>query len=103
MARYIDAEQAQLRIKSLCENYNIAYGNRYGGFGKEIARILENVPTADVQEVKHGEWIDNTKYLERVCSNCGREVVYQIIDGCWEYENYCPHCGATMDGKENEE
>lgn len=36
---------------------------------------------------------------EAVCSNCGREAVYQIIDGKWEFENFCPHCGAKMEGR----
>ncbi|MGN0476426.1 MAG: hypothetical protein ACI4HM_03710 [Ruminococcus sp.] len=33
---------------------------------------------------------------EAVCSLCGRKVVYQKIDGHWGFENFCPHCGATM-------
>lgn len=42
-----------------------------------------------------------SKDPEAVCSHCGREVVYQIIDGKWAFENFCPHCGAEMKG-ENE-
>lgn len=58
----------------------------------------EAPPTADVQEVRHAEWVlQENKHPEAVCSNCGREVVYQIVNNRWEFENYCPHCGAKMD------
>ncbi len=40
---------------------------------------------------------------EAYCSNCGREVVYQIIDNRYQFENFCPHCGAKMNGKDDEE
>ena len=53
---------------------------------------------ADVEEVKHGQWIEvddgvligNGKHIE--CSKCGT----------WRKDkqklNYCPNCGAKMDG-----
>lgn len=67
------------------------------GANKVIDRI-KAVPTADVQEVRHAEWVlQENKHPEAVCSNCGREVVYQIVNNRWEFENYCPHCGAKMD------
>lgn len=50
-----------------------------------------------------GEWIRQEKKNgrvspEAVCSNCGRDVEYQVIDGKWAFENYCSHCGAKMKG-----
>jgi uncharacterized OB-fold protein len=66
---------------------------------------IKEQPTADVAEVKHGEWVLNksktTGSTEAKCSVCGRDCVYQIINGVYEFENYCPHCGAKMD-KESE-
>ncbi len=65
---------------------------------KVFASAVINAPTADVQEVRHAEWVlQENKHPEAVCSNCGREVVYQIVNNRWEFENYCPHCGAKMD------
>ena len=60
---------------------------------------LINEPTADVVEVKHGEWIRPTKLADMMhdiphCSLCG-EVP------CDEGK-YCPNCGAKMDGGEAE-
>jgi ribosomal protein L37AE/L43A len=67
---------------------------------------MSKIPTADVVEVKHGYWVRQEKMVdgkvqaEAVCSNCGRDVVYQVIDNRWQFENYCPHCGTNMDGGE---
>ena len=53
--------------------------------------------TADVAEVKHGEWGDTgIKELDLIysgykCSECG-----DII--CGNMTNYCSECGAKMDG-----
>ena len=46
---------------------------------------------ADVVEVKHGEWIRHKENcLYNKCSICEKEH-------CRE-DNYCPNCGAKMDG-----
>lgn len=45
-----------------------------------------------------GEWIRQKGRPEAICSKCGREVVYQVIDNKWAFENFCPHCGAKMKG-----
>ena len=64
----------------------------------------------EVAEVKHGYWkvitygavsMYDSDYLSIECSECGteydREAVRNIQDSddCFEY---CPHCGAKMDG-----
>ena len=51
---------------------------------------------ADFVEVKRGEWVRQKGRPEAICSGCGREVVYQIIDNKWRFENFCPYCGADM-------
>lgn len=51
---------------------------------------------ADFVDVKHGVWVRQKGRPEAICSECGREVVYQIIDNKWRFENFCPHCGADM-------
>lgn len=69
----------------------------------EIILILNNVPTADVVEVKHGEWKqcfeDWRKQIEGdECSACG----FQHYGTSISNYNYCPNCGAKMDLKEGE-
>ena len=54
---------------------------------------LEDVPVADVVEVKHGKWIHDYNNVYG-CSEClGRETMSPK-----KLKNYCPNCGAKMDG-----
>lgn len=72
-------------------------------FSEYIANNTKNepVPTADVQEVKHGDWlkpgndpIDNKQWI---CSECkGLTETAYYCGHC--YYNYCPNCGTRMDG-----
>lgn len=54
--------------------------------------VLDHVPTADVEKVRHGEWEGNGDFF--LCSACSNYAGY-------EYD-YCPYCGAKMDGKQEE-
>jgi hypothetical protein len=63
---------------------------------------IEKLPAADVVPVRHGQWIvSRTDYgwnsaefpTHCKCSLCGREIPYQ------DQDNYCPNCGAEMDGE----
>lgn len=65
---------------------------------------IESIPTADVEEVKHGEW----KHECLECSVCKRNIS-EIYDadsymayGIEDELKYCPYCGAKMDGGETE-
>lgn len=75
------------------------YGNPTITFD-EVIMLITEVPAADVVEVIHGEWIDvpypnNPNWEPRKrCFICGRFVRRKT-------ENYCPDCGAKMDGKGN--
>ena len=57
------------------------------------AEAVKEQPTADVAEVRHGKWSKNGN--GRDCSICGFK--YYANGGLF---NYCPKCGAKMDGKE---
>ena len=57
---------------------------------------MYEIPTADVAEVRHGRWIEQEKYTFGVmydCSICDN----RILDNGHSW-NYCPNCGAKMDG-----
>ena len=60
-----------------------------------IRGVVANAPTADVVEVRHGEWLfhdtDENDMTIVKCSECGRKRYFGA--------NYCPNCGAKMDGK----
>ena len=55
-----------------------------------------DAPAADVAPVRHGRWIEKDKYTFGVmydCSICDN----RILDNGHSW-NYCPNCGAKMDG-----
>ena len=51
-------------------------------------------PTADVAPVRHGHWIECNYGLTFECSKCKYPTEYSLTD-------YCPNCGAKMDGDKN--
>lgn len=68
------------------------------------AKLLNQFPAADVVPVRHGRWINvcGDRESPRQCSECLQDFDY--IDGiCYlvsgqRLPNYCPICGAKMDG-----
>ena len=56
--------------------------------------IVETMPSVDAEEVIHAEWQLNNLNGFKVydCSNCGIHM-----ECTWDY---CPNCGARMDGDE---
>ena len=76
------------------------------GWNDAIDAIIENAPTADVVEVKHGMWIEyNYPGAECVyCSKCKEEYYPDdLLLGANDYPNFCPHCGAKMDGGKDDD
>ena len=87
MARYIDAEKI---------NFSIIKND----FDRARAKVMVMAtPTADVEAVRHGEWTreENPFFLGGVgrCSLCGYAyLIGTMVNG----SEYCPNCGAKMDG-----
>ncbi len=69
---------------------------------EEIILALQGKHTADdVRKVEHGHWHlinSDVGWNDFICSVCKSEV---ILDEDIIYD-YCPNCGAKMDGKEDE-
>ena len=68
-------------------------------FIEAILRV-KHAPTIDAEPVRHGRWgnvlHDNPGPLEGICSLCGHFCKHA------KYYEYCPNCGAKMDGGEND-
>ena len=60
------------------------------------------LPAADVAPVRHGRWEKQSGLYS--CSECGKTCPYDVQADVIEYWacNYCPHCGAKLDGELDE-
>ncbi len=94
MAEYIDKEKAKEIL-----NKDYAYA---------AAKLLDEVPVADVAEVRHGSNITEMHPVDEfICSECGfmcEDLVEKIYDDEGDYFHYreyefkyCPECGAKLD------
>lgn len=94
MSDYIKREDAT-------EVYSKLYWMHEGllNFQEELGKVYDeilSIPSADVAPVRHGRWvvIDAEEPRRYGCSECKRLS--------WHMENYCPNCGARMDGEDDE-
>ena len=103
---YIDREAAVEQIRlGYCTNCNSYNGVRCRAceFGDAML-LIEDVPSADVAPVVHGEWIDKPTgaygRMQSWCSACGEHSGIGGIERN-RHKPYCPNCGAKMDGGNN--
>ena len=71
---------------------------------KMFENNLDNAPTVDAEPVKHGRWEWSEDNWWHRCTACGvtfdYDKTYELFDHGFQLANYCPNCGARMDGKE---
>ena len=63
---------------------------------------LSALPSIDAAPVRHGEWEevdDMWGDIHYRCSACGCEWFLEDGSPTENGMNYCPHCGARMDGR----
>ena len=91
--RPIDADRAL----EIVRDQGIAHPNAYH-LTNYATLILREAPTIDVALVRHGQWVSVPHKLARVCSVCNRDEPYKFADIDADVYDYCPNCGAKMDG-----
>ena len=91
--RPIDADRAL----EIVRDQGIAHPNAYH-LTNYAMLILREAPTIDVAPVRHGRWVSVPHKLARVCSVCNRDEPYKFADIDADVYDYCPNCGAKMDG-----
>lgn len=107
---YIEREAVKNVLNRYLNAPHVRGGNSIGP-GMRLAfksciELVDNAPAADVEPVRHGEWIPATSrsslsYGRYECSEC-----HGIDNDCSDYygthsvkeQEWCPWCGAKMDG-----
>ena len=131
MERYIDADALKDKIDKTTWYHISRSGTLAQGANRDlhtplfkaddVYKVIDEVPAADVVEVKHGEWI----YKHRHRGGFDRLITYDdfgnphtvTVDNRYECDepycsvcgklggdflNYCGNCGAKMDVSKNE-
>ena len=98
--RLIDADA--LLERGICAEYGYNDNGLLLIPMRDVINSIRNAPTIDAEPVRHGRWLYNSyptvwyghgEPPEWVCSEC-EERAYNTYD-------YCPNCGAKMDGEAN--
>lgn len=94
MAEYLNREVC---LSILRAKANMAVLMDAAPYFEKAAQMLEKLPAADVAPVVYGRWIEDHDYLK--CPECGVMVNWDFtfFDDIGDW-NYCPNCGAKMDG-----
>ena len=96
MTEYIEREATIELLRSLgSRDYRREKGTIQEAI--KIVSFSEYTPAADVAPVRHGRWEMNSDRPDNIiCTNC--DAGFDV----WKHEakdfNYCPNCGAKMDG-----
>ena len=99
---YIKREQVLELVANIMQDCKVEHKHR------ALNRNIKQLPTADVQEVKHERWIPYYEEVEVynsggfkekkqtgwICGKCKSKKSFTP----YETENYCSNCGAKMDG-----
>ena len=89
MAEYIEREAA-IRVVNGQSSLTMTRSSLIDSIGK--------LPAADVVPVVHGRWVSVAGKRGRICSRCLHNEPYKNADDDAEVFEFCPHCGAKMDG-----
>ena len=92
MDEYIKKEDIEQKIQDGLNNLVLGHD------AIEVLGMIYVMPAADVAPVRHGRWIDKGEYA--VCMECsGRSgTQYDGVEPRPLMTQFCPNCGAKMDG-----
>ena len=86
-----------------CKNILEAVNPDYKGKNITVESVCEVFKNkSDYAKVKHGYWIYDAKDEYFFCSQCELSALNNYR-GLSADSEYCPHCGAKMDGKDDSE
>lgn len=106
MAKYVNLDKIITNLEKTIEEHkaDISEANTITAWIiKRFIAELEKAPTADVAPVRHGEWANEETNV--TCTACGRsyDTDFEIKRNVLLSFDFCPNCGAKMDGDSNAE
>ena len=63
-----------------------------------VEEFINRTPPIDAVKVVHGRWVDKEDYYTEIGMTCSVCCARYWIDDGFEEHDYCPNCGARMDG-----
>ena len=97
MAEHIEREKLNQYLHETMSAQTTTAGIAYV---RDLWNKVLSVPAADVAPVVHGQWVEYKRAHYFKCSECKETVPYRkamLLNGERKY-NFCPNCGAKMDG-----
>ena len=91
--RLIDADEL---IKQACRSTEWSHGEHPMVIETDD---IDDAPTVDAEPVKHAHVVwkrKNIIYQTQCCSNCHRTFISRPDEAI----EFCPHCGAKMEGQQ---
>jgi hypothetical protein len=102
MAEYIERVAAMETILGLT-----IVDSAVAQYANAVCSVLQDLPAADVAEVRHGRWIVHFDHFApyQKCSVCGFEIplVATENEGGMCLYKHCPECTACMDKEDEHE
>ena len=102
--RPIDADALKVKFCNHCDERDCKPDATDTVYGCVIADTIDSMPTIEAEPVKHVRWIidyaEGTKIYHAHCSECNKEPDRNIGGDYYidKLSDYCPNCGAKMDG-----
>jgi len=96
------ANNYYVETRNACETVEIEIGGRTVEFDGKWWNSMASLKFPSVQpKAKTGKWIDTQRGIFGVivkCNQCGNFLGLHAVNGGRGDANYCPNCGAKMEG-----
>ena len=102
MKEYKDSEEVKRQLRIWIQEAEEDMAHDTADCFRDCIDLLDDVPAADVVEVRHGRWLlERTPDGKPYCFHCSvcDDDFHHI--GIMTVYDYCPNCGAYMMGESN--
>ena len=91
MSELIDRAETLQKLCAACYNQG-----SFACISCVIPHIIKDIPTSEAEPVRHGRWNYRHEDDWCYCTACGTDA--EGSDGECLETDFCPNCGAKMDG-----